>query len=118
MVPRFRIELSPAQVAELSFIRGRHPKPYVRERAAAILKLHAGEHIEDIATTGLLKRHEPETVSGWAKRYLAEGARGLLVKPGQGRKPSFSPSVQHGGGGSRRSAGGHRPTARRLRSDQ
>lgn len=105
MVPRFRVELSSEQIAELSTVRSRHPKPYVRERAAAILKLHAGEHIEDIARHGLLKRHETETISGWAKRYLAEGVAGLLVRKGQGRKPSFSPSVPHGRRGARRSAG-------------
>jgi hypothetical protein len=27
------------------------------------------------------------------RRYRAEGVKGLLIRPGRGRKPAFSPSV-------------------------
>ncbi|MFQ6101667.1 MAG: helix-turn-helix domain-containing protein [Anaerolineae bacterium] len=87
----YKLELSDEQKAELEEARRRHPKAYVRERAAAILKVAAGESIRQVALKGLLRRREPETVKGWIDRYLAEGLAGLEVKPGRGRKPVFFP---------------------------
>lgn len=98
MPGRKELKLSAAQQAELVKARNRHPKPYVRERAAAILKVAAGQSMRQVALQGLTKPHEPETVSGWIKRYLQEGVSGLLVRPGAGRKPVFSPSERGRGG--------------------
>jgi hypothetical protein len=96
MVPRFRVELSTDQRAELLHARDRHPKAHVREKVTAILKLADGQHIEEVATNGLHRRHDESTLSTWVRRYLAEGLPGLLVRAGRGRRAAFSPSVRGG----------------------
>jgi hypothetical protein len=98
----YRLNLSAAQKAELQQVRDRHPKAYLRERAAAILKVEAGQSLRQVAYHGLLRRHAPETVKGWCERYLAEGVAGLKVRPGRGRPAIFSPAEpgRSRGGGS------------------
>lgn len=92
-MPRhIRIQLTEAQRQELVQVRGHHTKAYLRERAAAVLKVADGALVQQVATTGLLKRHEPETVRGWINRYLTAGLAGWQIKSGRGRKPQFSPS--------------------------
>ncbi|CAG0963656.1 hypothetical protein ARNL5_01119 [Anaerolineae bacterium] len=91
MVARLRIELSPAQAQELKSTRDNHTKAYMRERASAVLKVAAGESARQVAEQGLLKRHEPETVSLWIRQYLAAGLTGWAIKTGRGRKPKFFP---------------------------
>ena len=91
MPPQLQVELTPEQMTELEKVRASHPKAYLRERASAILKVAGGASARQVGGQGLLKRHEPETVSLWVKRYLVEGLSGLIVKPGRGRKPAFSP---------------------------
>lgn len=88
-----RIELSDSERDALEQIRNHHPLPYMRERAAAILKMASGFTAKFIAEFGLLKPHAPDTVGDWRRRFLEEGVAGLKVKPGRGRKPAFSPSV-------------------------
>lgn len=100
MVKRFELHLNDAQKEELKTARDHHPKPYVRTRAAAILKVAAGTSIRQVALHGLLRPYEPEAVKEWIDRYLAKGLPGLIVKSGRGRKPSFFPSD---GSGSERS---------------
>lgn len=97
MAARKQISLSAAQRQELERTRNQHKKPYVRERAAAILKVADGQSVRQVALYGLLKPHEPEVVSGWIARYLQEGLPGLRVRQGAGRKPRFSPSGRGGG---------------------
>jgi len=94
-----QLVLTAQERKELERIRDRHPKPYVRERAAALLKIAAGRSGRDVALHGLLKRRHPDTIYGWVRRYKAEGVKGLLVRPGRGRKPAFSPSAPERGGG-------------------
>jgi transposase len=93
---RTKVNLTTEQHRELVWARDHHEKPYVRERAAAILKVAEGQSVRQVALRGLLKRRSEETVSEWIKRYLAEGLQGLLVRPGRGRKPAFSPSASDG----------------------
>jgi hypothetical protein len=88
-----RLELGQSERRELEHIRDHHPKPYVRERAAAVLKLADGLSARFIALFGLLKKREPDTVGAWRRLYLSEGINGLAIKPGRGRKPAFSPSA-------------------------
>ncbi|HEX2909148.1 MAG TPA: helix-turn-helix domain-containing protein [Phototrophicaceae bacterium] len=96
MPKRVKLDLTAAQVAELQAVRNHHAKPYLRERAAALLKVNEGQLLSQVAATGLLKRHEPETVHGWIKAYHQDGLEGLMIRPGRGRKARFSPS--HGDG--------------------
>jgi hypothetical protein len=92
-MPRhIHIQLTETQRQELLQTRDGHAKPFVRERAAAVLKVADGALIQHVAERGLLKRHEPETVSGWIARYLAAGLSGWHIREGRGRKPKFSPS--------------------------
>lgn len=90
-----RLALQPADEAALVRLRDTAPQPYLRERAAALLKVAAGASASAVARHGLLRRRKPQTVAAWVKRYQAEGLPGLTVRPGRGRKPAFSPSVPH-----------------------
>jgi hypothetical protein len=87
----FAIELAPAQVQELEQVRDHHPKAYVRVKAAGILKVWSGRSRRQVAKSGLLKPVRRETVQQWIVRYQQAGVAGLLVQPGRGRKPAFSP---------------------------
>jgi hypothetical protein len=96
------VELCPDQVRELEQMRDHDPTPYVREQAAAILKVAGGQSLRAVARDGLLRPRRRETVGAWVRRYLAEGAAGLRVRSGRGRKPAFFPPL--GGDGRRRAA--------------
>ena len=91
-MPRKRsLELDEAARTELEHIRDTERQPYMRERAAAILKIADGQTAYAVAVGGLLKPRDPDTVYRWLDRYEAEGIDGLLIRPGRGRKPAFSP---------------------------
>ena len=85
------VRLSAARVEELTRLRDHHPKPYVRERAAAVLKVADGQSVRQVALGGLLRPRDPETVADWVHGYLRRGAAALHVAKGRGRKPAFSP---------------------------
>jgi transposase len=93
------IELTDAQRAELEDVRDHHTKPYMRERAAAMLKIASGVSGREVARHRLLRPHWPDTIYEWVKRYQAKGIAGLKIKDGRGRKPAFSPSVSERGDG-------------------
>lgn len=106
MPTRRSIQLPQTQYDQLSETLRAHPKAYLRERAAAILKVASGTAPYAGATAGLLFPRAPDTVYRWLERYEAEGLEGLHIKPGRGRKPAFSPST---------SARGPRPRGRSAR---
>jgi transposase len=83
------INLTSEQQEELEQSRDHHPKPYMRERAAAILKIAEGQSGLQVAMKGLLKPRDPDTIYEWVSRYQSEGLQGLSIKPGRGRKPAF-----------------------------
>lgn len=85
------IRLNETAALELSGVVSRDSKPYMRERASAILQVWQGRYIKDVAQNGLLKKRDEHTVGEWVKRYRAFGIEGLRNQPGQGRKPSFFP---------------------------
>ena len=84
--------LSKEQQAELEDLQKHSPKPYLRERASAILKLAVKHTVIDIAGHGLLQKRHRETVANWFHRYERQGVKGLMMTSGRGRKPAFSPS--------------------------
>lgn len=91
-MPNLRtINLRAEEKRELKDVRKKHPKAYMRERAAAILKISKGQSPHRVATEGLLKRRDPDTVYTWLDRYEAGGLANLQIKAGRGRKPAFSP---------------------------
>ena len=71
MAARRTLELSEEQRVELERARDRHPKPHVREKAAALLKVAAGQSPHAVAKQGVLKARDPDTVYRWLNRYLA-----------------------------------------------
>ena len=91
MCRRARFTLTPPQRRRLTRVRDRHPAPYLREKAAALLKVAGGWAIQDVAAFGLLRPRSRNTVAAWLDRYLARGLAGLRVAPGGGRQPAFSP---------------------------
>ena len=93
MPAKLKLELSVEQVLELEELRDHASKPYLRERAAAILKIGQESSGRETALHGLLKPHWQDTVYEWVQRYRAEGKAGLEIKSGRGRKPAFFPSV-------------------------
>lgn len=98
----WRLALEEREEQELRDLRDHAPKPYLRERAAGILKVAAGRSAAAVARTGLLRARRADTVGAWLARYRVEGLAGLTIRPGRGRKPAFSPPLP---GPGRRPAG-------------
>ncbi len=92
MANPLKIELTETQRQELEQVRNHHELPYLRERAAAILKIADGISGRETALHRLLRAHWQDTIYEWVKRYRRDGVEGLKIKPGRGRKPAFSPS--------------------------
>jgi hypothetical protein len=97
---RRTLVLTETQQAELRVLRDHDHRAYLRERAAALLKIAAGESPHAVARVGLLKPRDPDTVYGWLSAYERAGAAGLLQQP-RGHR-GFSPSA-------RRRTGHNRP---------
>lgn len=94
-MPRsLNLHLTDEQRRELTWARDRHPKPYVREKAAALLKIADRQTAKQVAQQGLLRTRQSRTVRLWVKRYLQQGLPGLVVAPGRGRRQRFEP--EHG----------------------
>jgi transposase len=85
------LPLTARQRRTLVRVRDHHRKPYLREKAAALLKVADGWTVTDVARDGLLKPRSRNTVTAWLDRYQARGLAGLKVQAGRGRKPAFSP---------------------------
>src|SRR5258708_38469796 len=91
MAQPFSVTFSPAQVQALEQVRDHLLLAYVRVKAAGILKVRQGQSMRQVAKSGLLKSVRRETVKAWIVRSQHDGVAGLLVQPGRGRKPAFSP---------------------------
>jgi hypothetical protein len=89
LLARRTICLTEEQRQELLRSRDHDPRPYVRERAAAILKIADGHSPHHVATAGLLKPRDPDTVYAWLDRYEAEGAAGLIAHPQGGSRGRY-----------------------------
>ena len=77
MAPRRLLILTPEQQAELVEHRDRDPRPDLRERCGALLKIAGGQAAHGVARHGLLKPRDPDTVYGWLNCYQREGLAGL-----------------------------------------
>jgi transposase len=86
-----QITLDGNQRQELIELRNTASKAYLRERAAAILKIADGISATRVAKSALLRVRDPDTLSEWLNRYQQEGIQGLCIRPGRGRKPAFFP---------------------------
>ncbi len=62
-MPRRRtLPLTESQHQELVHHRDHDPRPYVRERCAALVKIADGQSPHAVARHGLLKPRDPDTV--------------------------------------------------------
>ncbi len=77
---RRTVELDAGQRATLIQHRDHDPRPYVRERCAAILRIADGVAPYWVARHGLGKPRDPDTVYAWLTRYERMGFVGLLVR--------------------------------------
>lgn len=93
MAPRHTLALSPEEQLTLQEMRDKHPKPYLRRRAAALLQIAGGRSPNWVAQNGLYKPVEADTVYDWLSRYTRHGLGGLYIRPGRGRKPGLSHST-------------------------
>ena len=98
-MPRRQLVLSATDRQELVKLRDHARPPYLRERAAALLKSADGMPAALVARHSLLRPRRPDTVYAWLDRYQATGGAGRAVHPGRGRKPAFSPGAYDRGGG-------------------
>jgi hypothetical protein len=80
-VIRRTLSLTEVQRRELLQSRDHDSRPYVRERAAAILKIADGQSPHRVARSGLLKPRDPDSVYAWLGRYEAAGVAGLISRP-------------------------------------
>ncbi|MGF1581095.1 MAG: hypothetical protein ACFCD0_17150 [Gemmataceae bacterium] len=76
MARRCTLTLTQSQRHELLEARDHDPKPYVRERSAAMLQIADGRSAHRVAQEGLLKPRAPDTVYGWLDAYQANGLDG------------------------------------------
>ena len=91
MAKRHVLNLTDKQEDALRKLRNNGKQSYIRERAAAILKIGSGMSPHKVALSGLLKKRKPDTVYSWLRRFREQGIQGLYQKPGRGRKPSYAP---------------------------
>ncbi|WIG59756.1 MAG: hypothetical protein OJF49_002503 [Ktedonobacterales bacterium] len=86
-----RLALTAGQRRELVQMRDRDRRAYLRERAAALLKIAEGRSVRAVALRGLHRRRKPDTVYGWLNAYLTGGVA-ALVQRARGHR-GFSPSA-------------------------
>lgn len=85
---RTSLELSVEERIELTRILNRDRRPYLRERAAALLKIADGASPHWVALHGLLKVRKPDTVYAW----LADYKRQRQLQPRPACRRAFPPS--------------------------
>jgi len=73
MATRRTLDLREDQREELARHRDHDPRPWVRERCAALLKIAAGMAPYAVARRGLLKPRDPDTVYSWLDLYETHG---------------------------------------------
>jgi len=85
MPARRTLDLTEAQREELTQHRDHDPRPWVRERCAALLKIANGMAPHAIARQGLLKPRDPDTVYAWLDLYETHGFWSVEHFPHGGR---------------------------------
>jgi hypothetical protein len=71
------LTLKSIEEQELIDHRDHDPRPYVRERCSAILKIAEGHSAHRVSQNGLLKARRPDTVYDWLNAYEAGKLAGL-----------------------------------------
>jgi hypothetical protein len=75
---RRTLELTDTQRQELLEHRDHDPRPYVRERCAALVKIADGQSPHAVARHGLLRPRKPDTVYSWLDWYARYGFRTVI----------------------------------------
>ena len=91
MPKRYKFELTKQEEEKLEGWVKNPPRPYLRERARAILKVSQGATIQTTAEKLRVRVHR-NAVSEWVKRFLSDRLAGLKIKKGRGRKAIFFPN--------------------------
>ena len=86
-----KVELNEEQRRQLQAWTKNPPRQHLRRKAWAILLSAAGQPAYQVASDRRVHAHRT-SVSAWIENFNAQGLEGLKQKPGQGRKPAFSPS--------------------------
>ena len=86
MAARRTLELKSKQRQELEEHRDHDPRPYLRERCGALLKIAGGASAHAVARQGLLKPRDPDTLYGWLGLYAAQGVSGLVAHQHGGKR--------------------------------
>lgn len=81
------LSLSASQRAYLEDIRNHDKRPYLRERAGALLKIADGYTAHWVAKHGLLRPRKPDTVYEWMTRFERDG----VLTPRPACRRAFSP---------------------------
>lgn len=79
MARQRRLELTDEQRQALQEQRDHDPRPYVRERCAALLKIAAGQSPHRVARHGLLKPRDPDAVYAWLDYYQSGGLAQVIA---------------------------------------
>ena len=88
------VKLSNGERNELIEHRNHDPRPDVRERCAAVLKVADGQSPHAVAQRGLLRPRDPDTVYSWLDRYEQAGIEGLLSGRQGGSRPHPFPATR------------------------
>ena len=80
MPQRRTLKLSQEEEAKLQEQRDHNPRPYMRERCAALLKIARGKSAHWVSQHGLLQKRNPDTVYNWLNIYETEGLAGLIAR--------------------------------------
>ena len=89
MPKRRYLRLDENRRSKLEQVLRRDSRPYMRERASALLQIADGRSAHWVARHGLLHEREPDTVYRWLDAYEERGIEGLVQLPR--RKRDFSP---------------------------
>lgn len=81
------LTLTPSKRSYLEDVLRHDPKPYLRERAGALLKIADGRSAHWVAKHGLLRPRKPDTVYEWMTRFERDG----VLTPRPACRRAFSP---------------------------
>lgn len=87
MPQRRTLSLTDEQRQALLHHRDHDPRPAVRERCAALLKVADGQSPYAVARHGLLRPRDPDTVYAWLDHFQGQGLPGLLAHLHGGARP-------------------------------
>ena len=95
------VELTESERQQLEHLSRRDPRPYMREKAAAVLKVADGLSGRWVALHGLTRTRDPETVYAWLNEFCEhreirpQPARrgGLSPQRGRGRRAVGAPAT-------------------------